>query len=206
MRGETAFAIETIDNQRITREFKAMDPNTSEIVTQHFYLMPSAYFYQSELAHAQVSQQYAVALVDTNRRAVSPETVQRTQDKIEARIKHPSPYEAEALMTAKLLLTSVRRFATAQTDVDMARVACALERHRLAHGQYPETLNALVPQFIESLPHDIINGQPLHYRPTPDGKFLLYSVGWNETDDGGKAAFTKNGNVDPLKGDWVWEN
>ena len=87
----------------------------------------------------------------------------------------------------------------------MARVACALERYRLAHGEYPETLDALAPQFIEKLPHDIINGQPLHYRRTDDGQFVLYSVGWNETDDGGKVVLTKGGSVDREKGDWVWQ-
>ena len=63
-----------------------------------------------------------------------------------------------------------------------------------------------MPQFIEKLPHDIIGGQPLHYRRTADGKFLLYSVGWNETDDGGQVALKADGSVDLEKGDWVWKN
>ncbi len=83
-------------------------------------------------------------------------------------------------------------------------MACALERYRLAHGNYPETLDALAPQFIAAVPHDIINGQPLHYRRTEDGNFVLYSVGWNEIDDGGKIVFSKGGRVDTEKGDWVW--
>ena len=87
-----------------------------------------------------------------------------------------------------------------QTLVNEALIVCALERYHLAHGKYPETLDALVPQFIEKLPHDIIGGQPLIYRRTGDGKFLLYSIGWNETDDGG---ITGN-NLD--QGDWVWKN
>ena len=91
-----------------------------------------------------------------------------------------------------------------QTSVDLARVACALERYRLANGQFPETLEALAPKFIEKLPHDVINGQPLKYRRTDDGQFVLYSVGWNETDDGGKVGLTKNGNLDAKQGDWVW--
>jgi tetratricopeptide (TPR) repeat protein len=206
MRGEAAFAIEIIDNQRVTREFKVLDPDTSEIATQRFYLTPDAYFYQSELAYAKMSQIWAMPLVDTNRHIVSPAILHRTQAEIDALTNHVSSYNAVALMPADAAIPSARKFATAQTDVDLARVTCALERYRLAHGQYPERLDALVPQFIESLPHDIINGQPLHYRPAPDGKFLLYSVGWNETDDGGKAAFTKNGNVDYLNGDWVWPN
>jgi hypothetical protein len=41
-----------------------------------------------------------------------------------------------------------------------------------------------------------------------DGKFRLYSVGWNETDDGGQetSAKTPGGGVDFAQGDWVWKN
>ena len=59
----------------------------------------------------------------------------------------------------------------------------------------------LWPRIVEKLPHDIIGGPPLHYRRTPDGKFLLYSAGWNETDDGGQARI---GQPDFAKGGWVW--
>ena len=107
-------------------------------------------------------------------------------------------------MTFPALNAAVKKFASAQASVDLARVACALERYRLANGKYPEMLDALVPQFIEKLPHDIINGQPLHYRRGSEWKFLLYSVGWNETDDGGQVVLTKSGSVDREKGDWVW--
>ena len=101
-----------------------------------------------------------------------------------------------------------------QTLVKEAQIACALERCRLAYGGYPPTLDALVPQFIEKLPHDIIGGQPsqssgsasqpLIYRRTGDGKFLLYSIGWNETDDDGEVVLKKDGSEDWEKGDWVW--
>jgi hypothetical protein len=99
----------------------------------------------------------------------------------------------------------VMKTAKIQSQLDLARVATALERYRLAHGNYPETLDALAPQFIAQLPHDIINGQPLHYRLSNDGQFVLYSVGWNETDDGGVAGLTANGkSLDNQTGDWVW--
>ena len=51
----------------------------------------------------------------------------------------------------------------------------------------------------EKLPHDIIGGQPLKYHRTADARFVLYSVGWNEKDDGGVPG--KAG----AEGDWVWE-
>jgi hypothetical protein len=71
-----------------------------------------------------------------------------------------------------------------------------LERYRVAHSAYPEILDALVPQYLDKIPLDLIGGQPLHYRRTNEGKFLLYSIGWNEKDDGGKP-----GSDD----DWVWD-
>ena len=93
-----------------------------------------------------------------------------------------------------------------QASVDMARMACALERYRLAHGEYPEKLDALEPQFIDKLPHDIINDQPLHYRRTDNGQFLLYSVGLNKKDDGGVVGLNENGrSVNISTGDWVWQ-
>ena len=79
-----------------------------------------------------------------------------------------------------------------------------MERYRLAHGEYPASLEVLTPQFISKLPHDVIGGQPLKYRRTEDGQFVLYSVGWNAKDDGGEVAFYKSGNLDITKRDWVW--
>ena len=74
----------------------------------------------------------------------------------------------------------------------------------VSHGSHPEALDALTPQFLGKLPHDVITGQPLKYRRTDDSRFVLYSVGWNETDDGGQVALTSKGNADWNKGDWIW--
>ena len=92
---------------------------------------------------------------------------------------------------ASLLLPNLRELpykaAAAQTAVNQALLACALVRYRLAGGAFPETLSALVPTFLTPLPNDLITGEPYPYRRTADGSFLLYSIGWNETDDGGVA-------------------
>ena len=111
------------------------------------------------------------------------------------------PYNFLAAIGTPNITKATQTLAHNQTMVNEAQIACALERYHLAHGEYPETLDALVPQFIEKLPHDIIGGQPLHLSPhRRHGKFLLYSVGWNETDDGGIASDKMD------QGDWVWEN
>ncbi len=89
--------------------------------------------------------------------------------------------------------------AHSQTQINQALIACAIERFRLAHGEYPEELDALVPQFLGSIPHDAIAGGPLHYRRTSEHTFVLYSVGWNRRDDGGV-----RGQPRGTDGDWVW--
>jgi hypothetical protein len=96
--------------------------------------------------------------------------------------------------------------ARVQTFVNQASMVCALERCRAARGQYPESLAELVPQFIEQLPADSVNGGPMKFRRTNDGKFVLYSVGWNETDDGGTPALADDASAKPdfKRGDWVW--
>jgi hypothetical protein len=208
MRGERTLAIDTFENQRLTREYKTVEviDGKPKATTINMHLMPSAYFYQNELTFAQMYRQLILPLVDLTNRIAPPAALRQAQAAIQAQTKHYSPYKVQALMLIfPAVSKSVIKFANIQTDVDLARVACALERYRLAHGEYPETLDALAPQFIPSVPHDVINGQPLHYRRTDDGRFVLYSVGWNEKDDGGTVVLTKVGTVDRENGDWVWQ-
>jgi hypothetical protein len=207
MKGEKVFAIQSEEKQRITREYKMVDDSsgTNKITTVSLRLTPNAFFYQTELAFARMHQQFILPLVDQTNRIIAPAALRHAQAAVQIQMKHYSPYKIQALMVFPAISKAVMKFATIQAQMDLARVACALERHRLAHGEYPETLDALAPQFIEKLPHDIINGQPLHYRRSEDGKFVLYSVGWDEKDDGGKIFFTKSGSIDREKGDWVWQ-
>lgn len=108
---------------------------------------------------------------------------------------------------AALLLPELNKIsmktAIAQTAADQAALACVLERYRLANGSFPEKLDALVPGFISQLPNDVITGEPLKYRRTDDGQFVLYSVGWNAKDDGGISGKTL---FDEKEGDWVWRS
>jgi hypothetical protein len=105
------------------------------------------------------------------------------------------------------ILNSAGNFAEVQFRVDAASIACALERYRLAHGSYPASLEALSSYAPKGLPHDLMNGEAYHYKLQPDGAYLLYSVGWNQVDDGGKVAYKPNDYshaLDREHGDWVW--
>jgi hypothetical protein len=146
---------------------------------------------------------------DLENDTVAPRKFEIASRELDRFVSHGvSPYKILAAIAIPNFVKAPQTAAHNQTLANEAQIACALERYRLVHGEYPETLDVLVPQFIETIPHDIIGGQPLHYRRTDDGKFLLYSVGWNETDDGGQdiSAKTPNGVIDFTKGDWVWKN
>ena len=168
-------------------------------------LIPSGWFYQNQLRCARPMVELYLPVADLNQGIISPAVARRGVAGVEADARHTTPYNIIEKMMLPALGAATRKFACGQSFVDLARVAIALERYRLAHGVFPESLDALAPQFIAKLPHDIINGQPLHYRRTAGGQFVLYSVGWNETDDGGVVALRTGRNIDFEKGDWVWQ-
>lgn len=50
---------------------------------------------------------------------------------------------------------------TAETYTDLARLVLAAARFRARHGKYPDTLAALVPEYIEAVPIDAYDGKPI---------------------------------------------
>ena len=70
--------------------------------------------------------------------------------------------------------------------IELNDLAFALAAYRAEHGAYPAKLDELVPKYVKTMPKDIFNDDlDLHYTRQGDG-YLLYSVGSNGTDDGGK--------------------
>jgi hypothetical protein len=155
-------------------------------------LVPRGWYYQN-MAVAATLEHESLDGFDLANNLILPEKTDNYTREFETATGHWSPWNLLARIAAPNFRKAVMAMARNQTWVDEGLIACALERYRLAHGEYPGTLDALVPQFIEKLPHDIIGGQPLKYRRMDDGKFLLYSVGWDGKDDGGDA-----------QKDWVW--
>jgi hypothetical protein len=212
MHGEMVFQARIINYlQHHPEEFASMSGNGNVVKTPLpqrilWHLIPSGWFYQNRLRCARPMEELYLPLSDTSCGIISPAATRHADAAVAAETKHHNRYNIAEGLLVTALGNAARRFAYGQESADLARVAIALERYRFALGTYPESLDVLAPRFIEKLPHDIVNGQPLQYRRTVEGKFLLYSVGWNETDDGGQAAVAKNGVVDYAKGDWVWNN
>ncbi len=80
-----------------------------------------------------------------------------------------------------LLASEIRLTLQIQTYLAQAAVACALERHRLLHGTYPEKLSDLVPALLESLPEPGTGSAWEYTRPAGD-TFQLTAPGWDPAD------------------------
>jgi hypothetical protein len=82
--------------------------------------------------------------------------------------------------------TLLSRAAEAEARRRLLVTAIAIERFRVANHNHPGSLSELVPDFLKAVPKDFMDGQPLRYRRTDDGRYLLYSVGLDCIDDHGK--------------------
>ena len=164
------------------------------------WLWPRGWTYQN-MVNVAVLELRPLDGFDLAHDTVAPRRFDESARDIDMFFRHKSPYKILAAIAIPNFSKAEQTTAHNQTLANEAQIVCALERYRLAHGEYPEKLDALVPQFIEKVPHDIIGGAPLIYRALPDGKFLLYSIGLNETDDGGQ-----DGGNDFTIGDCVWKN
>lgn len=180
-------------------------PNLKESLLPFFRaaLAPRGWIYQNMVTNAKLMCR-RMAGFDSTDGIIRPEKFVDADRELK---KIPMRYKLFAVILIPNLNKASQTTAYNQTQVNEGQIACALERYHLAHSEYPDSLDALVPQFIETIPHDIMGGQPLHYRRTDDGKFLLYSIGWSEQDDGGRVApHNEYGSVDFARGDWVWPN
>ena len=172
-------------------------------------IIPRGWYYQEQLAYCRLYQLELNGAFDANNRRVFPERIASDVKALDQAFAGRNPFTTICTrhqLLAVMLLPGLSkiplRAAAAQTATDEAAIACALERCRLAYGQFPESLGTLVPSFISQLPNDVISGEPYKFHRTSDAQFVLYSVGWNEKDDNGVPGKTL---FDEKQGDWVWQ-
>jgi len=124
-------------------------------------------------------------------------------------LTHPDYIVAIILSTA--ISDVIRQAFYAQTLVNQATVACALERYRIETGSYPDSLALVTLTDGKPLPLDIMTGQPMGYRKTANGKYALWCVSLNGKDHGGTRVLNRRRPEsakiwkDTYAGDWVWD-
>jgi len=184
----------------LLNSYNGLPKSTARLIGIAFYLAPEGWFYQSDILFSERDRAWSSVAAGDTQLTISPEGVRQAKNTVKVVLGHGSRFNVIGQLLFSADFSSyAQRTAFAQASVDLTRTAIALERYFLANGEFPASLDVLAPKYIQEIPADIINGEPLHYRLTSDGQFVLYSVGWNERDDGG---IPFAGSTD--RGDWVW--
>jgi hypothetical protein len=100
----------------------------------------------------------------------------------------------------------VRLQAARRTQEALLSAALALRAYRVEHGAYPASLNALVARgYLIHAPADGFDaaGAPVRYRVLNGDRYLLYSVGPDGKDDGGRPIASPQATVGVPDGDVV---
>jgi hypothetical protein len=202
MRGERALANDLAQKCRagqITDDEWAGGDDSSNLFFRLGRLRPNGWVYQNQLFLNRLYQ-WTLPIVDLEKRRVYSHLALADSPELQK----PTVYNAVARLLFPAVGRAAIRMARGQTALDLAAVACALERFRLAQGRYPDALEALTPRFLTRIPSDLFADHPLRYQRGSDDRFVLYSVGCNERDDGGEIARSKRKTMNLQEGDWVW--
>lgn len=96
------------------------------------------------------------------------------------------------------------KVATLDALILTARTGLACRVFKSRTGEYPENLEALVPGLLMEVPVDPFTGKPLVYRREGRG-FIVYSLGSNLKDDGGRGTWEITQLVMDKDDDWTWK-
>ena len=169
-----------------------------------FGLIPSGFFYQSAVYRVKNFEQINTA-IHADERWFDLAEIKR----MEAALKKGFPgHRMLSMDITDCYSNQTKRHASTQATIHQAVLACAIERHRLAHGRVPRQLDELVPAYLANIPCDPCDGKPMRYKVVGDSDYVLYSIGVNGVDDGGelalKGSYQKQVDID--EGDWIWRS
>ena len=164
-------------------------------------LVPRGWFRQGQVRSNERYDRH-LARIDSASGGVAPSS--KTDDAGEM-LRPNGPFGSLPYMFATVVMPGLiwveNNYAATHTTTQQTRTACALELFRRARGAFPKRLAELVPEFLDAIPRDVMDGAPLRYRRTTDGKFELWSIGANRKDDNVKSDPAKSLRDQP---DWVW--
>lgn len=113
------------------------------------------------------------------------------------------------LMPAHILMPPLERLIyldfRIRADRRMAAVSLAIRLFEIDHGSRPQSLDELVPAYLDAIPLDPFaeKATPIQYVPSAIPP-VLYSVGMDGVDEGGKYHLRRNGSLYPDRADLVY--
>jgi hypothetical protein len=172
-----------------------------------FHLIPASWIRLDKLNYSRWFDQIIAAGFPDAGRRIEPRALEQAWVNVYTRMAEPQEFSRLLNHTAisAVCMPRVQEFAAnstaAQVTTDQIKLACSLERYYLKHRIYPEKLAQLVPEFLQRIHPDPLSGEPYHYQREENGRYKLWSVGWNGKDDDGEPGADL---FDMKAGDWVW--
>ena len=128
-----------------------------------------------------------------------PDAFEKIQNEIRDRI-YWQLYSSELMLYCKIAQIRLRVLG----QLRCTETALAVERYRLKYDALPESLEALVPEFMEAVPLEPFDGQPLRYIRR-EGGYTVYTIGEDGVDNGGwskEQMAEETGEENPKEYDW----
>lgn len=119
---------------------------------------------------------------------------------IEGNAELPVPKELYTSIMMPTVRQARLKYVHGEAGDALLRTALALRLYKARNGKYPSDLSELVAaKLLPAVPDDPFDlpGASLHYASSPMGKYVLYSIGPDGTDDGGKGIEVKSGTRKP---------
>jgi hypothetical protein len=113
-----------------------------------------------------------------------------------------TPYTFLAQMLTPAMAKAATRTVYYEVVIAQARIACALERHFLATGSYPDTLQAIESTTPDTLPQDIMADGPMGYERV-GARYRLHSFSWDRQANE-VSSIQSDERFSPDTSDWVW--
>jgi hypothetical protein len=179
MRGQRALVhrmLEAIETGQLTIKQLLRPPGTGSAWEAVSTLQQGA---AVRMAHAQ----FLDDATEQVRRADQPFEMLPGPFHLPAGMRIDGPFSLDELL-ADVLDSDAPFFQYLQAKLRGGVVLLAAERYRLAHGRWPESVEAMVPQFLKQPTPDAYFGKPIRLRRFVD-RLVIYSVGPDGVDDGG---------------------
>ena len=178
---------------------RALLPETPRSEQFVISVYPTGWFEFERRNYVEMFQNSLVSPVQASSRVIDVAAAKAGELSVRRDLSHPIQVFLKHRYLARMLMPALgnaqSKTAQGQAAANQATIACALERYRRAHSKVPQRLDELTPKFLRDIPNDPVNGGPMRYKP---GR--IYSLGWDEQDDGGVPGKT----LFASEGDWVW--
>lgn len=199
VRGERDATVSLYDSGALSLLLRTM-PGRRCLVEIAFNLMPS----RQKLGYSEAIERVLTSGYVESEKRIMPGAFENAEKGLSKPLGLRTVFPPSLL--SELCLPRVSEFArncaATQVTTDHLRIGCGLELYFLKHGDYPQELVQLVPDFISALPQDPIAGKSYRYQRTAEGGYKLWSVGADGTDEGGISGGER---FDSTPGDWVTE-